>query len=191
MLLALLCFCHILILIFACLYCKDPAKSGIGSWTGNPSRRFVFIVIVYVIRIKCQIKGIIIFNGVQMDLETLQMSQGLCVWLSFWAVMKKNVAVIPRADDCGPFFLVAPACCVTVLIHWLRWSVELNILFTTNSMKHWDLCEPSQAEAQTHAPAHTRNPPGCIFTMGPPVYDYLFHCGKPDWTPADTKPTNR
>lgn len=101
--------------------------------------------------------------------------------------MKKNmpnVALIPPADDCGAFFLVAPAGRVTVLIHRLHWSVQLNILFTANFTKHWDLLwsQPSGvADPQTHSP------PGRVFTHQP-VYDYLFHCGKPDWTPADTKP---
>lgn len=96
-----------------------------------------------------------------------------------------NVVVIPPADDCGTFFPVAAVSCVIVLIDWLHWSVQLNNLFTTNFMKNWDLCEPSQADTQSHAAAHKRSPPGCIFTITQPVYDYLFHCGKPDWTPTN------
>ncbi len=105
--------------------------------------------------------------------------------------------MIPPADDCWLFFLVAPAYCVTVLIHRLRWSVQLNILFTTNFMKHWDLLwsQPSRdtdpcTSTHTHANTHTHSPPGHIFTIS--QFMIIFSTvANQFWTPTHTNPLDK
>lgn len=68
--------------------------------------------------------------------------------------------------------------------------VQLNILFTTNLMWHWDLSW-SQPSRNTYPCASTQAQSTWAHFQHHPVYDYLFHCGKPVPNTRRHKPPDR
>lgn len=110
------------------------------------------------------------FRWFQLDMETLKMSQGFCLYLSdsrVW-LLKKSMPCCCHDSSSRwlqtIFPLVAPPCCVTVLIHGLYCSTFYLPQTSWGTETFYDC---GQAETDSHAPAHTcmHNPPGHTFTI--------------------------
>lgn len=165
-------------------------------WHKDRELELLFLLSFFydMIRIKFQIKriGIYYFRWFQLDLESLGMSQlqvnqVLSVSLRFQGMTVEGKHGQCCHDSSSRWLQTIFPCCTALLCDSFNPSVvQLNILFTTNLMWHWDLSwsRPSR-DAYPCASTHKRSPPGHTFTISQFMIIFSTVVNQ-FWTPADT-----